>query len=65
VFALDISGSMTSEEMERLRLALQVFSAQLADHLPCTHVMAFGMQVKTLQRFTSDPGENWIEHLIE
>ena len=26
VFALDISGSMTAEEMERLRLALQVFS---------------------------------------
>ncbi|HZE70120.1 MAG TPA: VWA domain-containing protein [Pyrinomonadaceae bacterium] len=55
VFALDISGSMTSEEMERLRLALQVFSAQLADHPALYAVMAFGMQVKTLQRFTSDP----------
>ena len=55
VFALDISGSMTAEEMERLRLALQVFSAQLADHPALYSVMAFGMHVKTLQRFTSDP----------
>ncbi len=55
VFALDISGSMTREEMERLRLALQVFSAELADHPALYAVMAFGMQVKTLQKFTSDP----------
>jgi len=55
VFALDISGSMTADEMERLRLALQVFSAQLADHPALYAVMTFGMHVKTLQRFTSDP----------
>ncbi|PWT83800.1 MAG: hypothetical protein C5B44_00015 [Acidobacteria bacterium] len=54
VFALDISGSMTTEEMDRLRLALQVFSAQLADHPALYSVMTFGMHVKTLQRFTSD-----------
>ncbi|HEY6120838.1 MAG TPA: VWA domain-containing protein [Pyrinomonadaceae bacterium] len=54
VFALDISGSMTAEEMERLRLALQVFSEQLADHPALYSVMTFGMHVKTLQRFTSD-----------
>ncbi len=54
VFALDISGSMTSEEMDRLRLALQAFSTQLADHPALYSVMTFGMHVKTLQRFTSD-----------
>ena len=32
VFALDISGSMTSEEMVRLRGALQAFSMNVADH---------------------------------
>lgn len=55
VFALDISGSMTSEEMERLRIALQGFSAQLANHSTVYAVMAFGMSVKTVQGFTSEP----------
>jgi VWFA-related protein len=55
VFALDISGSMTAEEMERLRIALQGFSAQLANHSTVYAVMAFGMNVKTIQGFTSDP----------
>jgi len=30
VFALDVSGSMTADEMERLRLALRSFSNQLS-----------------------------------
>jgi VWFA-related protein len=55
VFALDISGSMTPEEMGRLRIALQAFSAQLAGHPVVYAVMTFGMNVKTLQRFTSEP----------
>jgi Ca-activated chloride channel family protein len=54
VFALDISGSMTPEEMERLRVALQAFSTQLANHSAVYAVMAFGMSVKTVQRFTSE-----------
>jgi VWFA-related protein len=54
VFALDISGSMTPEEMERLRMALLDFSEQLANQPALYAVMAFGMNVKTLQRFTSD-----------
>ncbi|HLE63363.1 MAG TPA: VWA domain-containing protein [Pyrinomonadaceae bacterium] len=54
VFALDISGSMTPEEMERLRIALQAFSRQLANHSAVYAVMAFGMSVKTVQRFTSE-----------
>jgi Ca-activated chloride channel family protein len=55
VFALDISGSMTPEEMERLRIALQGFSMQLANHSTVYAVMAFGMSVKTVQGFTSEP----------
>lgn len=55
VFALDISGSMTPEEMGRLRIALQSFSASIADQQAVYAVMAFGMNVKTLQKFTSDP----------
>jgi len=55
VFALDISGSMTADEMLRLRSALRSFSAQLSDHPAVYAVMTFGMNVKTLQRFTSEP----------
>jgi VWFA-related protein len=55
VFALDISGSMTAEEMERLRSALNAFSAKLSGHNALYAVMAFGMNVKTLQKFTSEP----------
>jgi Ca-activated chloride channel family protein len=55
VFALDISGSMTMEEMGRLRNALQAFSSNIADQQAVYAVMAFGMNVKTLQKFTSDP----------
>ena len=55
VFALDISGSMTPEEMERLRTALNAFSARLAGHSTLFAVMAFGMNVKVMQKFTSEP----------
>src|SRR6185295_360806 len=55
VFALDISGSMTGEEMERLRVALHAFSTRLADHPALYAVMVFGMNVKVLQKFTSQP----------
>lgn len=53
-FALDISGSMTAEELERLRDALNAFSAQLSGHSVLYAVMAFGMNVKVLQKFTSE-----------
>ncbi len=55
VFALDVSGSMTSEEILRLREALKSFSNHLADHPVSYAVMTFGMRVKTLQKFTSEP----------
>lgn len=57
VFALDVSGSMTSDEMARLRHALQAFSQQLSSHPVVYAVMTFGMRVKTIQKFTSDPGK--------
>ena len=57
VFALDISGSMTAEEMERLRSALNAFSAKLAGRPAVYAVMAFGMNVKILQKFTSEAGK--------
>lgn len=57
VFALDISGSMSSIEMERLRSALNAFSARLTGHSALYAVMAFGMNVKVLQRFTAEPGK--------
>ena len=55
VFALDVSGSMTSDELERLRFALRSFSGHLSSHPAVYAVVAFGMNVKTIQKFTSDP----------
>ncbi len=48
---------MTSEEIIRLRSALQSFSNQLSSHPVVYAVMTFGMSVKTIQKFTSDPGK--------
>jgi len=55
VFALDVSGSVTSAELLRLRDALQVFVQKLADYDSYFAVMTFGMEVKTLQTFTNRP----------
>jgi VWFA-related protein len=55
VFALDVSGSMTTEEMMKVRSALSSFSAQLSTHPVIYAVMTFGMRVKTVQKFTKDP----------
>lgn len=55
VFALDVSGSMTADELERLRHALRSFSGHLSNHPAVYAVIAFGMNVKTVQKFTSDP----------
>jgi VWFA-related protein len=55
VFALDVSGSMTIEEMQRLQAAMSVFSRRLAaDRVSLFSVMSFGMSAKTLQSFTND-----------
>ena len=57
VFALDVSGSMTSDEMNRLRIALKSFSEQLSSHSVLYAVMTFGMKVKTIQKLTSQPNK--------
>ncbi|MGA9997895.1 MAG: VWA domain-containing protein [Pyrinomonadaceae bacterium] len=54
VFALDISGSMTAEEIERLRSAMRIFTTHLASRDALFSIMTFGMSAKTLQNFTGD-----------
>jgi len=55
VFALDVSGSMTNDELRQLQGALQQFVKRLADYNSYFAVMTFGMEVKTLQSFTNKP----------
>ena len=55
VFALDVSGSMTNDELERLRGAVQGFVRNLADYQSHFAIMSFAMEVKTLQSFTNRP----------
>lgn len=54
VFALDVSGSMTGEELARLGGAMSAFSARLADRFSVIAVTTFGMRVHVLQNFTGD-----------
>jgi len=53
VFALDVSGSMTENEMQRLRAAMQTFISRLADYESYFAVVSFAMDVRTLQTFTN------------
>jgi VWFA-related protein len=66
VFALDVSGSMTTDEMNRVRSALRLFSNHLSNHPVVYAVMTFGMRVKTVQKFTKDPNklDDAIERLV-
>src|SRR5262245_25268379 len=54
VFAIDISGSMTREEVDRVSEAMREFSRRLANHPAVFGLMTFGMRVKTVQSLTSD-----------
>ncbi|MBA2338885.1 MAG: VWA domain-containing protein [Pyrinomonadaceae bacterium] len=54
VFALDVSGSMSSEEVERLRGAVNLFTRRLVRGPSVFAVMSFGMRVKIHQSFTND-----------
>jgi Ca-activated chloride channel homolog len=54
VFALDLSGSMSPEEIERVAEAMREFSRRLSEHPAVFALMTFGMHVKTIQSFTSD-----------
>jgi VWFA-related protein len=55
VFVLDVSGSMTAAEMDRLRTAMQNFIDRLADYNSYFAVLSFAMKVQTLQSFTNRP----------
>lgn len=55
VFALDVSGSITREELSSLRIAMQKFIKRLADYNSYFAVMTFGMRVKIVQSFTNKP----------
>jgi Ca-activated chloride channel homolog len=55
VFAVDISGSMTPEEMARLQTAMRAFSDKLSNRPASFALMSFGMSARILQNFTSDP----------
>jgi Ca-activated chloride channel family protein len=54
VFALDMSGSMTPDEIERVSDAMREFSRQLADHPAVCGLMTFGTKVRTMQSLTND-----------
>lgn len=54
VFAIDVSGSMTAEEVDRVSDAMREFSRRLADHPAVFGLMTFGMRVKTVQSLTND-----------
>jgi Ca-activated chloride channel homolog len=63
VFAVDVSGSMTPEEMERLQSAMHAFSEKLSNRPASFALMSFGMNAHVLQSFTSDPRK--LDHALE
>lgn len=54
VFAVDVSGSMTPEEMARLQTAMRAFAEKLSNRPASFALMSFGMSARVLQSFTSD-----------
>ncbi|MCA1634662.1 MAG: VWA domain-containing protein [Acidobacteria bacterium] len=54
VFAVDVSGSMTAEEMIRLRSALGAFSQKVSERPATFALMSFGTSAKVHQSFTSN-----------
>lgn len=55
VFALDVSGSMTPDELQRLKSGMQSFVDRLADYDSYFSIVTFAMDVKTVQAFTNRP----------
>ncbi len=53
VLALDVSGSMTPDELARLKTAISAFAARLADYNSYFAVTTFAMEVDTIQSFTN------------
>ena len=57
VFLVDVSGSMTPEEMGRVREAMQEFAGAVAGRPASFALMSFGMSAKVHQSFTDDFGK--------
>lgn len=55
VFALDVSGSMTADEIDKLTEAMRIFVDRLADYNSYFAVLSFAMEVKQLRSFTNRP----------
>ncbi|MFV0388495.1 MAG: VWA domain-containing protein [Pyrinomonadaceae bacterium] len=55
VFAIDVSGSITPNEVQKLQVALERFIARFADYNSRFAVVTFGMRTKILQGFTNNP----------
>ncbi|MCA1594183.1 MAG: VWA domain-containing protein [Acidobacteria bacterium] len=55
VFAVDVSGSMSAEEMARLQTAMRAFVKGMSSRPASFALMSFGMNAKVHQSFTSDP----------
>jgi VWFA-related protein len=54
VFAVDVSGSMTADEMARLQTAMHAFADKLSGRTSLFALMSFGMRSKIHQQLTSD-----------
>ncbi|HEV3468310.1 MAG TPA: VWA domain-containing protein [Pyrinomonadaceae bacterium] len=57
VFAVDVSGSMTAEEMARLRGAMHAFTEKLGGRAALFGLMSFGTTARVRQELTSDPAK--------
>jgi Ca-activated chloride channel homolog len=55
VFAVDVSGSMTEAELEKLRTAINGFVDRFGDYESYFALVAFAMEVKKIQSFTNRP----------
>jgi VWFA-related protein len=53
VLAVDVSGSITAEELEKLRFIIGQFTERLGNYKSYFAIMTFGMRVKTILPFTN------------
>ncbi len=55
VFAVDVSGSMTPTELEKLKSAILRFIERFGDHESYFSLVSFAMDVRKIQSFTNRP----------
>lgn len=65
VFALDVSGSMSEQEIGRLKSAVSTFAHSLAKYEAYFSIISFAMNVRSVQSFTNrrDKLENALDRL--